>query len=348
MSAAGCSLGGRHRWESRRVIARCGFSTCALWPRPGSVTVGTPSRADCSSVFIVHCVVLAAGQGHRGPGSGQQLRHVGCPDGERARIHRQPPPAVLFPQAGLHGRIGSGQQAGQARDAQVAGDGLLPRGEPGRRAVCRGLRTVQVLLGPDDLDPQPDHRLHRHIERAAGQGQADDAAERMSQHEGAGTGADDIGDRGSQGIEGVARQRLRAAMTRQVRRQPAAWPPPGEQRPPPLPYVAGSAQAVQQQQNRLPGAALVNPQASSHTPQSGTAQSPAERLTRARRTPIAPPRGTAAQAVVPDRLHRTLSAATATAATTVLRGRSWQQSHALSHARLEVWCADLHAIAHLQ
>ena len=34
-----------------------------------------------------HRVVLTSGQGHRGPRSCQQLRHVGCPDGERARIH---------------------------------------------------------------------------------------------------------------------------------------------------------------------------------------------------------------------------------------------------------------------
>ena len=34
----------------------------------------------------VHRVVLAAGQGHRDPRSCQQLRHVGCPGGECARV----------------------------------------------------------------------------------------------------------------------------------------------------------------------------------------------------------------------------------------------------------------------
>jgi len=80
----------------------------------------------------VHGVVLTAGQGYRDPGAGQQLRHVGRPDGERARIHRQPPAPVLLAQAGIDGRVIGGQQAGQPRDAQVAGGSLIARGEPGR------------------------------------------------------------------------------------------------------------------------------------------------------------------------------------------------------------------------
>jgi hypothetical protein len=67
-------------------------------------------------------------------------------------------------------------------------------------------------------------------------------------------------------------------MTGQVRRQPPPRPPPGEQWTPRMPHVTGGTQAVQQQQNRLPAAALVNPQASSHTPQCAIALSP-------RRTP---------------------------------------------------------------
>ena len=62
--------------------------------QPGELLVG------------VHGVVLAAGQGYRGLGSCQQLRHVGCPDGERARIHGQPPSTVLLLQAGIHGWSG--------------------------------------------------------------------------------------------------------------------------------------------------------------------------------------------------------------------------------------------------
>lgn len=81
--------------------------------QPGKLLVG------------IHRVVLAAGQGHRGPGSCQQLRHVGCPDGERARIHGQPPLPVLLTQAGLHRRVVGGQQADQTRDAQVARGRLL-------------------------------------------------------------------------------------------------------------------------------------------------------------------------------------------------------------------------------
>jgi hypothetical protein len=112
---------------------------------------------------------------------------------------------VLLYQASIDCRAGGGQQAGQARDAQVAGGSLLARGEPRRRPARRGLRTVQLLGGPGDLDPQADDRLHRHGERAAGQRQADDAAQRMPQHDGAGAGADDTGDRGGQGLEGIAR-----------------------------------------------------------------------------------------------------------------------------------------------
>jgi len=40
---------------------------------------------------------------------------------------------------------------------------------------------------------------------------------------------------------------------------------------PPAPDVAGGAKAVQQHQKRLPAAALLNPQASLHSPQSATA-----------------------------------------------------------------------------
>jgi len=80
----------------------------------------------------VHGVVLAAGQRHRGLALGQQLRHVGRPDGEHGGIHGQPPPPVLLLQAGLHGWSGGGEQASQAGDAQVAGGSLVAGGEPGR------------------------------------------------------------------------------------------------------------------------------------------------------------------------------------------------------------------------
>ena len=53
-------------------------------------------------------------------------------------------------------------------------------------------------------------------------------------------------------------------MPRQVGRQPAARPPPGEQRAPAGPDVASRAKAVQQHQERLPAAALVNSQARLH------------------------------------------------------------------------------------
>ena len=92
----------------------------------------------------------------------------------------------------------------------------------------------------------------------------------MSQHHGAATTGGDAGDRGGQGIEGVLRQRPRAAMTGQVRRQPASRPPPGEQRAPAIPHITGRAQAVQEQQDGLPAAALPDPQASVHIPQSAT------------------------------------------------------------------------------
>src|SRR6516164_9768023 len=81
--------------------------------QPGKLLVG------------VHDVMLATGQGHRCPGSGQQLRHVGCPDGERARIHSQPPSSVLLPQASIDGWVGGVHQAGQAGDQQVAGGTLV-------------------------------------------------------------------------------------------------------------------------------------------------------------------------------------------------------------------------------
>jgi hypothetical protein len=86
----------------------------------------------CELVVGVHGVVLAAGQGHRGLASCQQLPHVGRPDGERARIHGQPPPPMLLAQAGIYGWFGAGQQACQTRDAQVAGGSLIARCEPGR------------------------------------------------------------------------------------------------------------------------------------------------------------------------------------------------------------------------
>src|SRR5262249_6122651 len=81
-----------------------------------------------------------------------------------------------------------------------------------------------------------------------------------------GTALDDTGHRAGQAVEGIRGQRRRTAMTGQVRRYPAARPPLGEQRPPPAPHVAGRAKAVQQHQNRLPAAALVNPQPSRHSP----------------------------------------------------------------------------------
>jgi hypothetical protein len=99
--------------------------------------------------------VLAAGQGYRSPGSCQQLRHIGCPDGERGWIHGQPPPAILLTQAGIHGWSGGVQQVGQARDAQVAGSRLVTRGEPGRWPARQGPRPVQLVFGPGDLIPRP-------------------------------------------------------------------------------------------------------------------------------------------------------------------------------------------------
>jgi hypothetical protein len=124
----------------------------------------------------VHGVEFAAGQGHRGPRSGQQLRHVWGPDGERGRIHDELPLAVPLPQPGIHGRVFGRHQAGQARDAQVAGGGLVARGEPGWWPMCCRARPVQLFLGPGDLDPQAEDGLNRQGEVAAGQGQADDAA----------------------------------------------------------------------------------------------------------------------------------------------------------------------------
>jgi hypothetical protein len=111
-------------------------------------------QRDCGDAKLgellagVHGVVLAAGQGYRGLGSCQQLRHIRCPDGERGWIHGQPPPAVLLPQAGIYGWPACVCQAGQARDAQVAGRCLVTRGEPGRRPACQGPGTVQFIVGP--------------------------------------------------------------------------------------------------------------------------------------------------------------------------------------------------------
>jgi short subunit dehydrogenase-like uncharacterized protein len=88
-------------------------------------------QRDCGNaqpgelLICAHGVVLAAGQDYRGPGSCQQLRHIGCPDGERPWIHGQPPSAILLLQAGIHGWFSRAQQACQARDTQVAGGRLL-------------------------------------------------------------------------------------------------------------------------------------------------------------------------------------------------------------------------------
>jgi uncharacterized protein YhfF len=89
-------------------------------------------------------------------------------------------------------------------------------------------------------------------------------------------------------------------MPGQVRRQPAPRPPPGEQRPPAIPHRTGRAQAVQQQQDGLPAAALPDPQASVHTPQSATAHAragPPPAGPRARRVRS---RGTVVRAAVQD------------------------------------------------
>jgi hypothetical protein len=51
----------------------------------------------------VQRVVLTAGQDYRCPRSCHQLRHVGCSDGERARVHGQPPSPLLLAQARIHG-----------------------------------------------------------------------------------------------------------------------------------------------------------------------------------------------------------------------------------------------------
>src|SRR5215475_7737053 len=132
--------------------------------KPGQLPIG------------VHRVVLTAGKGHRGLRSCQQLRHIGRPGREGTRVHGQPPSPVLLAQSGINGWVTGGQQAGQTGYPQVADGSLLTRGEPGAWPAGRGLSPIQVLIGPDSLDPQADHRLHRHGGPAAGQGQTDDAA----------------------------------------------------------------------------------------------------------------------------------------------------------------------------
>ena len=76
-------------------------------------------------VICVHRVVLAAGKGHGGLGSCQQLRHIGRLDREGTQVHGQPPSPVLVAQAGVHGRVTGGQQAGQTGYPQVTGGGLV-------------------------------------------------------------------------------------------------------------------------------------------------------------------------------------------------------------------------------
>jgi pimeloyl-ACP methyl ester carboxylesterase len=70
------------------------------------------------------------------------------------------------------------------------------------------------------------------------------AAQRVSQHNGARMRVDDRSDSGGEVVEGVPGQRSGPAVTGQIRRQPAPEPPPSEQAPPPIPNVAGRAEAV--------------------------------------------------------------------------------------------------------
>jgi len=135
------------------------------------------------------------------------LRHIGRPDRKGTRIHGQPPAPALLPQPGVHGWVTGGQQAAQTGHPQVAGGGLVTRGKPGQRPLGHGPGPVQLLIGPGDLDPQADDRVHRYGKPAAGQGQADDTTQRMAQHDGAGTGRDDTGDRAGEAVEGIRGER---------------------------------------------------------------------------------------------------------------------------------------------
>jgi len=79
----------------------------------------------------------------------------GAPTADAPRVHGQPPPPVLLCQASIDRQVCVGQQAGQAREAQVAGGSLLARGEPRRRPARRGLSTVQLLGVQATLIPRP-------------------------------------------------------------------------------------------------------------------------------------------------------------------------------------------------
>src|SRR5215472_17408764 len=106
-------------------------------------------------------------------------------------------------QPGSDSRVTGRKQAGESRDAQVAGDSFVIRGEPGQRPPSRGLSPVKLLIGPGDLDSQADNGLHLYGEPAAGQGQADDPAQRVSQHDYARTWRDDSRDGGREAVERI-------------------------------------------------------------------------------------------------------------------------------------------------
>jgi hypothetical protein len=109
---------------------------------------------------------------------------------------RQPPAPALLAQSRVDSCITGRQQAGQTGHPKVAVGSLGTRVEQGPRPAGRSLGPVQVRLGPGNLDSQADDRLHRNAEPLVGERQADDAAQRMPEHDDTRPGQPGAGDRG--------------------------------------------------------------------------------------------------------------------------------------------------------
>jgi hypothetical protein len=147
---------------------------------------------------------------------------------------------------------------GEAREAQVALHGFGPRVEPGGLAGGEGGRARQLLVGPRDLDAEPDHGAHP---RAGGQVQPDDTAERVPDDHRA-RRVDQVTDGVGHGGEGVGGQRGGAAVAGEVGRHPVAR----EQRGEPVPHLGRGAQPVQKQDYRPALPAPQHPQIAHRTP----------------------------------------------------------------------------------
>ncbi len=127
-----------YRCGSRRAIDSSGLSMCALWPRPGSVIVGTPAGQVAHLRSLGH-----ARRGQESPGPGTALTIAPC-RAPRPRTHPDPwPPAIARPaHAVRRPRLDHRRAAGRP-DLTGAGNGPRPRRASRPRPVGHGVGPLR-------------------------------------------------------------------------------------------------------------------------------------------------------------------------------------------------------------